>query len=190
MTTLCIPSPQLSYLLFIPPTVATVSSLKGEELPGSVQYSSVPLICGTWVCVCSVASNSATTQAVAHQAPLSMGFSRQEYWGGFRFLQQGIFPTQWSNCVSSISCIGRWILDHCAAWEAHIVIIVGLFRILIFDTNFIPMKTLIFSYCPCHECHMCIWEHETKNCLFVCYKSRPLFDSPGIAVLITRHCDP
>ena len=35
---------------------------------------------------------------VAHQAPLSMGFARQEYWrvGCHAFLQ-GIFPTQGSN---------------------------------------------------------------------------------------------
>ena len=32
-----------------------------------------------------------------HQAPLSMGFSRQEYWSGCHFLLQGIFPTQGSN---------------------------------------------------------------------------------------------
>ena len=31
---------------------------------------------------CSVMSNCATPQTVARQAPLSMGFSRQEHWGG------------------------------------------------------------------------------------------------------------
>ena len=34
---------------------------------------------------------------VAHQAPLSMGFSRQEYWVDCHFLLQGIFLTQGSN---------------------------------------------------------------------------------------------
>ena len=29
--------------------------------------------------------------------PLSMGFSRQEYWSGFQALLQGIFPTQGLN---------------------------------------------------------------------------------------------
>ena len=33
----------------------------------------------------------------ACQAPLSMGFSRQEYWSGCHFLFQWIFPTQGSN---------------------------------------------------------------------------------------------
>ena len=34
-----------------------------------------------------------TPWIVAHQAPLSMGFPRQEYWSGLYFLLQGIFPT-------------------------------------------------------------------------------------------------
>ena len=38
------------------------------------------------VCVsCSVLSDSTTPQTVAHQASLSMGFSRQEYWSGLPF---------------------------------------------------------------------------------------------------------
>ena len=38
-----------------------------------------------------------TPWTVAYQAPLSMGFSRQEYWSGLPFLLQGIFPTQGLN---------------------------------------------------------------------------------------------
>ena len=33
----------------------------------------------------------------AHQAPLSMGFSRQEHWSGLHALLQGIFPTKGLN---------------------------------------------------------------------------------------------
>ena len=47
----------------------------------------------------------ATSWTAAHQAPLSMGFSRQEYWNGFHALLQGIFPTQGSTHVSCVSCI-------------------------------------------------------------------------------------
>ena len=32
---------------------------------------------------CSVMFDSGTPHTVAHQAPLSMGFPRQEYWSGF-----------------------------------------------------------------------------------------------------------
>ena len=38
-----------------------------------------PTLCNPWT--------------VAHQAPLSMGFSRQEYWSGSLSFLQGIFPT-------------------------------------------------------------------------------------------------
>ena len=38
-----------------------------------------------------------TLWTVAHQAALSMGFSRQEYWSGLPSVFQGIFPTQESN---------------------------------------------------------------------------------------------
>ena len=34
----------------------------------------------------------ATLLTVAHQAPLSMGFSRQEYWGGLPFPSPGDLP--------------------------------------------------------------------------------------------------
>ena len=34
---------------------------------------------------------------VDHQAPLSMGLSRQKYWSGLYSLLQGIFLTQGSN---------------------------------------------------------------------------------------------
>ena len=47
------------------------------------------------VCVCvslSVLSESATPSTVAHQAPLSKGFSRQEYWSGLPFPSPGDLP--------------------------------------------------------------------------------------------------
>ena len=39
----------------------------------------------------------ATWWTVAHQAPLSIGFSRQEHWSGLPLLLQGTCPTQGSN---------------------------------------------------------------------------------------------
>ena len=50
----------------------------------------------------------ATPWTVAHQAPLSMGFLRQESWSGFHFLLRGICPTQGLN-------LGLWSLLH---WQA------------------------------------------------------------------------
>ena len=48
---------------------------------------------------------------VAHQAPLSMGFSRQESWSRLPFLRLGIFQAQGSN-LGLLHC--RWILYHWA----------------------------------------------------------------------------
>ena len=42
--------------------------------------------------VCSVVPDSATPGTVAHQAPLSMGFPRQEYWSGVPFPPPGDLP--------------------------------------------------------------------------------------------------
>ena len=48
-----------------------------------------------------------TLWTVARQAPLSMGFSRQEYWGGLPFPPPGrIFPTQRSN--PHLLCLLHW----------------------------------------------------------------------------------
>ena len=54
-----------------------------------------------FVCVCVLSRDKlfATPETVAHQAPLSMEFSRQEYWNGLPFpsagdiLNRGTEPT-------------------------------------------------------------------------------------------------
>ena len=50
--------------------------------------------------------------AEARQAPLSMGFSRQEYWSGLTRLPPEDLPDLGVEPVSYISCIGRWVLYH------------------------------------------------------------------------------
>ena len=52
------------------------------------------------VCVCvspSVMSDFATPWTVACQAPLSVEFSRHEYWSNLPFLPPGDLPNQGSN---------------------------------------------------------------------------------------------
>ena len=66
---------------------------------------------------CSVAQLTLQTPwIVARQAPLSVGFSRQECWRRLSFPSTGDLPTQRSNHVC---CIGRRILYHWATWEAQ-----------------------------------------------------------------------
>ena len=70
-------------------------------------------------CVCArvCVSDSATLWTVAHQAPQSMAFSRQEYWSGLPFPSPGHLhnPGDWTH----VSCIGRQILYHWATQEAQ-----------------------------------------------------------------------
>ena len=60
-----------------------------------------------------------TLRTVLHQAPLSMEFSRQEYWSGLPcpppedLPNPVIEPTSLRN-----SLIGRWVLYHQHHWEA------------------------------------------------------------------------
>ena len=55
----------------------------------------------------SVMSDSVTLWTVAHQAALSMGFSKKGHWSGLHFLLQRIFLTQGLN-PSPLHC--RWTL--------------------------------------------------------------------------------
>ena len=61
------------------------------------------------LCACQVASVVSDSLTVARQVPLSMGFSRQEYWAGLPFLLQGVFLTQGSNL--SLLCLLYWQED-------------------------------------------------------------------------------
>ena len=63
--------------------------------------------------VCSVMSDSATPWAAAFQAPLSVEFSKQEYWSGVPFPPPGdISQPRDQTHFSCVSCIGRQILYH------------------------------------------------------------------------------
>ena len=53
-----------------------------------------------------MSNSSATLQTVACQVPLSVGFSRQEYWSGLPFPPSGDLPTQGSN--PHLSCLLHW----------------------------------------------------------------------------------
>ena len=51
-------------------------------------------------CVSSVMSDSGTPWTIAYQAPLSMGFSRQEYWSGLPCPPPGDLPNPGTGPVS------------------------------------------------------------------------------------------
>ena len=75
------------------------------------------------VCVpsCSAGSHSATPCTVAYQAPLSMGFPRQEYCGVLLFPSPGDLPHPGFKPMPSVSpCIIRWILYRWVTCEAQL----------------------------------------------------------------------
>ena len=61
----------------------------------------------------------ATLWTVAHQAPLSVGFSRQEYWSGLLFLSPGDLPNPGIKSISPLSpALTGVFFTTSATWEA------------------------------------------------------------------------
>ena len=82
-----------------------VINIKDKTLPPSL------------VCVCARSLQSCLTLCdsmdyIAHQAPLTMGFSRQEYWSGLPSLFQGIFLTQGIKLLSPELKADSLLLSH------------------------------------------------------------------------------
>ena len=92
--------------LLIPGTEPSSPALAGGFFP--IEPPGKPTYCG-FSCV----RLFATLWTEAPQGPLSMGFSRQEYWSGLPFpspgIQVGITPIQGSN--SCVSCLLHWQVD-------------------------------------------------------------------------------
>ena len=57
-------------------------------------------------------SDSETLRTAAHQAPLSMGFSRREYCSGLPCPPPGGLPDPGMKPGSPVSRTGRWVLYH------------------------------------------------------------------------------
>ena len=74
------------------------------------KYSSPPFVCCVLSQSVSHAQLFAAPETATHQAPLSMGFSRQEYWSGLP--TSGNLPNSGIKPVSHVSCIGRWVPLH------------------------------------------------------------------------------
>ena len=71
--------------------------------------------------MCSIVSDSVTPWTVGPQAPLSMEFSRQEYWSGLPFLTPRDLPDPRIE-LASLACpalAGRFLTTS-TTWEAHV----------------------------------------------------------------------
>ena len=103
----------LGFKAWVPFLVWEVTSCKSRGTAKKKRKTSmqvcayfIPELGSSVACMLSCFSHvrlSATPWIVAHQAPLFMGFPRQEYWRGCHFLLQGIFLTQGLNlCLSQL----------------------------------------------------------------------------------------
>ena len=61
--------------------------------------------------------DSVTLWTAAHQAPLSMGSSRQEHWSGRPYPPPGIFPTQESNSRLLSPALAGGFFTASATWK-------------------------------------------------------------------------
>ena len=91
-----------------------------------------------------------TPWTIAYQTPLSMEFSRQEYWSGLPFSSLGIFPTQGSN-PDLLHC--RWMLyylRHLETWY----------------TQKFKRATLMLSVlcCCCSVAQLCLTLRDRMGC--------------------------
>ena len=80
-----------------------------------LEYPTEPSICVCTMCVCKVTRHVwlfATSGTEAHQAPLSLGFSRQEYWSGLPCPPPGDLPDPETEPASLHRLYCRLILYH------------------------------------------------------------------------------
>ena len=78
--------------------------------------------------MCFVAQSRLTASpwTVAHQAPLAMEFSRQEYWSGMLFPSPGDLPTSGIKPTSLVSpALSSRFLTASATWEAPMMNLLG-----------------------------------------------------------------
>ena len=66
-----------------------------------------------------------TSWAIFHQAPLSMGFSRQEYWSGLPFPSPGGLPNPRIKPTCPVSL--ALAMDSLPTWEADIYVCVCIY---------------------------------------------------------------
>ena len=109
------------------------NTLKGEKTLGVVSIFT-HIYCEKWNVSRSVVSDSVTPSTIGHQFPMSMEYSRQEYWSGFSIFQYTeilkLFPypgglpnpcLQWGMNLSLPHC--RQILNHLS----HLLLLLSCF---------------------------------------------------------------
>ena len=93
-------------------------------------------------CCCSVAKLClilATQWTITRQAPLPMGFLRQEYWNGMHFLLPGDLLNQGLNWWSLASpALAGGLFATSATWDTHMCVCVC---VCVYFLDFLPIKS-------------------------------------------------
>ena len=125
-------------------------------------------------------------QTAAHQALLSVGFSRQEYWGGLPFSSsRGSFqPKGWTH-VSYVSCTGQWVLYHQHHLGSPLVPILCQFLKLYYSFVRGSVSSVQFSRSVVSDS---LWPHELQHTRAPCPSPTPRVHSNSCPS--SRWCHP
>ena len=136
----------------------------------------------------------ASPRTVAHKAPLSVGFFRQEYWSGLPFPSPGDLPNPGTEPVSPVSLHCRWVLyllSHSAVckfgrltpfWSQHLQIFSPIlwvaFLFCLWFICFVHFYLLIFVFIS-----ITVWDGSKKILLWFMSKGLlSLFSSKSFIV--------
>ena len=76
-------------------------------------------LCAGMLTCFSCVQSLMTLQTIAHQVPLPMEFSRQEYWSGLPYLPPGDLSDAGIEIASLLSpALANWLFTTTATWEA------------------------------------------------------------------------
>ena len=110
-----------------------------------------------------MSDSSAIPWTVAHQAPLSMGFSRQEYWNGLPFPSPGDLPDPWIETASPVStALAEGFFTTEPPGKPHIYS--HIYLIFLYNT-YIKMKIYVYIYIYLHSFS------KIRNLLQICMSS-------------------
>ena len=114
------------------------------------------------VCMLSCIQLFVTLWTATFQAPVSMGFPRQESWSRLPFPPPGYLPDPGIEPHGScFSYVGRWILYHWVTWEANIMMLMQKE-----DSGFFFWGFCFI--CPFESCFFLFTRHtEVIHCLYI-----------------------
>ena len=132
------------------------------------------------VCVCAqLCPTLCDPWTVAHPAPLSMGFPRQEYWSGLPFPSPGFFPTQGLHLCLPHLLHWQASFYHCATWKAPVVsgcsVIQSCLTLQPHDCSMPGFRPSLCPWVCSNSCPLSQWCHPTISSSVTPFSSCPQY---------------